>query len=359
MAEALEETGALARQAVERYHETGTVLCLDFPEGGQFGVDWRSYRTGKGFLGIKGLTRGMHFAVYGLHPDGVDMRGFFFHVEPGSVVVRRWDAGEEEFVREGADVEAGLTSAVHRLDFDGRLGPYEPSTEWRSLATHIDTSALEAVGLKVGVSITPEPSTGGGPADGAVVHPTFPALRRSAGSAPRRGPAVEVTRYHFDGTQRLDGLLDADLADIHRDRARREACLLGTMQIAYLVFLHLHSFSSLEYWKEIVALLCSCDAALEEEARQPFFATFVRVLRAQLKVLPADLFADDLLRDNFLAQALRGLHELTRDPCSVGPSLRAALGELWALLSDRFEFDPSSPPDDDTAPVVVVAPDSL
>eukprot|EP00967_Tisochrysis_lutea_P104306 scaffold158244_cov28-Tisochrysis_lutea.AAC.1 len=48
-----------------------------------------------------------------------------------------------------------------------------------------------------------------------------------------------------------------------------EASLLGELQLAFLLFLRLSCLRSLEAWKQLIHLLCSCDVALGEFSPQP------------------------------------------------------------------------------------------
>ncbi|KAJ1623715.1 A1 cistron-splicing factor [Pavlovales sp. CCMP2436] len=355
---------------------TASLVCFDVPVGAAFGVDWSVHTVGPAFLGMKLIPPGLHLAVYGseLHP-----LGFFFHAAPADVLVYRWDAQAECLVREGDEAQRERVAAsVHRLELDSRLGPYDAADKraeapggtwalWSRLASHIDELVLERAQVPLGTTIMPsdvstdDPAPASGPAPVADAQQlkcaSFTSIRKTRPARLRAQDEAyspkEVTAFNFDGSARLDELLGSAYA-APRGPAPGEPwrALLGELQLAYLLLLLVHSHGALIFWKEAVALLCTCERALTEPRHEALFGAFLRLLHEQLEHLPADLFVDELSCQNFLGPALSGLNELLE---GAPASLQHAAQPLWALLMKRFGLDASAIAeiDEEDQPVVV------
>lgn len=377
--------------ADEPYARSGTLVCLGLPARAQFGVDWCVYTVGEAFMGMKLIPPGVHLALFAPADDAAAITtGFFFAVRPGEVVVCRWDASTEDVVpvADGSE-RASVDSAVRRLELDARLGPYDTAHAgtWAELSDLIDADVLERATIPLGTRIVPgavDDETGAvrAPEPGAVVAhhagaprtPVFVRVRtaRPARVGARASPA-EVTRFQFDRSERLRELLRTEFgsparapADTAPDAAAEadgalraaHARLLGELQLSFVLCLQLHSLSALEQWKALVALLCACDEALDEPRERALFSRFVRVLGAQLRHLPPDLFTDALSARNFLGPSLAGLHELLEARAGLPAGLRGAAARLWETVRERFGVDVGAGRDDidpDDAPVVVDA----
>lgn len=68
---------------------TGTLLCLDVPEGIDFGMDTYSWKTGPRFKGVKMIPTGTHFVYHSIgdpHGSAFSARvGFWITLVPGQV----------------------------------------------------------------------------------------------------------------------------------------------------------------------------------------------------------------------------------------------------------------------------------
>jgi len=134
--------------------------------------------------------------------------------------------------------------------------------------------------------------------------------------------------------------------------------------MAFILFLTAASFDALEFWKQAVALMCTCgkgfysppDASGEHsvEVHLEMMSEFIRVLRRQLEHVPADFFRDELAKANFLGPSLAALLQLgemavadlaTQGRQDAQGRLKAnvalferRLRRLKALLAQRFEL---------------------
>jgi A1 cistron-splicing factor AAR2 len=49
---------------VEEVQRLATILCLDVPQGTEFGVDFHQWNVGPKFKGVKMIPPGIHFVYY-------------------------------------------------------------------------------------------------------------------------------------------------------------------------------------------------------------------------------------------------------------------------------------------------------
>jgi hypothetical protein len=73
----------------ETFAQCGTLLCLDVPEGVQFGLDGHLWTVGPRFKGIKLIPPGSHFICHAMgdkHGSAFTPRvGFWLYFSPGEV----------------------------------------------------------------------------------------------------------------------------------------------------------------------------------------------------------------------------------------------------------------------------------
>lgn len=115
--------------------------------------------------------------------------------------------------------------------------------------------------------------------------------------------------------------------------------LLGELQLAFVLFFHLSSLGALHQWKHMMWLLCSCESS-------PFvypqlYASFLRVLSAQLQQIPRDFFTEDLSEENFIISSVVSLFEILQVEDHEKPDRDVM---KWAervkrLLKSRFDVD--------------------
>jgi A1 cistron-splicing factor AAR2 len=84
--------------------------------------------------------------------------------------------------------------------------------------------------------------------------------------------------------------------------------LLGELQLAFVLFLLLSSLSAFKQWQQLTAALCRCETVAESDAG--FYKSYIRVLHAQLKLVPEDFFAIELSKENFLVSSLSAMFQV-------------------------------------------------
>uniref|UniRef100_M4BIW4 AAR2 protein n=1 Tax=Hyaloperonospora arabidopsidis (strain Emoy2) TaxID=559515 RepID=M4BIW4_HYAAE len=335
----------------------GFLVCLNVPEATEFGVDYEVFRTGSKFQGVKFLPLGIHFVLFRSREQEHGIRqGFFIHIERhAQVVVREWSFEKEELgpPRPGVNVE-NIERAVLSFQLDSCLGPYPKQhlKTWQRLSNFISPSVLKHCGVSFGGILLPgdavEDTSTTSPTQENVI-PYFPDLPRTVRFTSLRKTRPDLvaaarTTYHLDRSERLEELIEEQYGGDWKS-------LLGELQLSFLLFLQLSSLAAFEQWKELVALLSSCERALS--AHLPLFVAFVRLFQTQLKQIPEDFFQDETTRRNFLSPCLVSLLELIDDD-EAPEQLRQKARQLRQLLAQRFHWDFSAELEtDEFAPVVV------
>ena len=367
-------------EALRRVKLGCSVLCVGVPQGTTFGVDATLWTVaGAAHTGVKMVPAGLHLLVHsvghGFHA------GQFVELTPSTVLVRSWDPALEDFRADGF-ASSGMSEAEHaryvhgvrNFDFDRQLGAYsdENANAWLRLASCINVAVLAQCGLRAGDWIEPAAAETVAPdaAAAASVVTSSDATaefgaRRAAASAGRRSGsprftqltldadaiasvlesgAVTLTTYHFDGTTRLRWLLRHRFAGDWRR-------LIGELQLAFVLFMYLHSLPAFEQWKALVALLCSCEAAFShpglvapdssEGGGAELFRAAVTALKRQLELVPIDFMdtSDTLAHGNFIGHALGNLFELALDDevRDANPRFFRSVGKLKGFAQRHFQ----------------------
>eukprot|EP01116_Phalansterium_solitarium_P010923 TRINITY_DN26519_c0_g1_i1.p1 TRINITY_DN26519_c0_g1~~TRINITY_DN26519_c0_g1_i1.p1 ORF type:complete len:307 (+),score=74.75 TRINITY_DN26519_c0_g1_i1:126-1046(+) len=298
-------------EAEDAYSRNGSILCLDVPEGTEFGIDYQVWEVGPKFKGVKLMPPGIHFCYYSgrgkLSPSGAPRIGFFVDVHPGEVFVRRWSPATEDFLElsemDKAEVERFI-EGVRKFEFDQFLGPYPTQTlqQWTKLSNFITPlvlEVLEPVGKKISSvydKIDPKEAPFLPPdlnAESNAKHrPFFSDVGRGA---PKGLTPQEVTRFHLDKSSLIDRV-----SERYKGDARG---LLGELQFAFVCFVMGQSFDAFEQWKQLVRCFTGCDDKLETQP--DLFVDFMGVLQAQLENAPEDFFDDLVTENNFLGSLLQ------------------------------------------------------
>jgi len=346
--------------------ESGIVLCLGCPEGVLFGIDYNAWTVGPKFMGVKLIPPGLHYIYSSPGGDdiGVSRSGFFAHIKPRTVVVRRWDQEAEELVvLDSEDEVLRFTDGALGFDFDGNLGPYPPekASQWNELTRHCHEKLVQKVEPVGGVLRSKRQEYTEGPSDG-VPEPLEPFEAARSGlfftqlpraRVPKGASPEEVTRLHHDRSPQLDELIEKELKHVELD-------LLGELQMAFIAFLLGQNFDAYEQWRGLLSLLCSCEDAVTK--RPELFTELLRVLFAQIQQSPDDLFEDEMLKGNFLGKCAVDLVEVCSGE-SVPAKLQQRSAKLGELLRRRFGISPEDAAllgeavlGDEDAPVIVELP---
>lgn len=130
--------------------------------------------------------------------------------------------------------------------------------------------------------------------------------------------------------------------------------IIGELQFAFICFLIGLSLESFEQWKQLVSLLCSCDAAVKRRAS--LYQEFIEALAVQLEEIPEDFLVDIVSSNNIIYQSLRDLFRTIHDSDRVDGRLQSKAERFKERLTEKFLWDFSGldKDDDDDAPVVVI-----
>ena len=132
----------------------------------------------------------------------------------------------------------------------------------------------------------------------------------------------------------LDHVLTVYFDNIQED-------LLGDLQLAYVLFQHIHCFSSMEHWRDLVAMLCNTERQGVTD-KMDLFTSFLKIFSVQIVTMERDFFDDaELSSGSFLLPSLKqlvstlsGVQVLSEEDNHKDFSL--ALVNFRNLLNDRF-----------------------
>ena len=132
-------------QALDLTQRGAMIVCIDVPEGHEFGLDLRTYGVGPRFRGMKMIPPGTHLLVSGTE---MDHQGVFLKLEAGEVAVFRWDPNTEMLALAKQSEQESCTAAARRLELDSQLGPYplNTSAEWQALSQLVSADVLARAG---------------------------------------------------------------------------------------------------------------------------------------------------------------------------------------------------------------------
>jgi A1 cistron-splicing factor AAR2 len=122
-----------------------------------------------------------------------------------------------------------------------------------------------------------------------------------------------TTVNHGTPLQALKLLLDSVGNDYNQ--------VLGELQYSFVCFLIGHVYDAFDQWKQLVALLCTCDAALRQHPT--LFHELIGVLHFQLRETPEDFFVDIVSRDNFLTHTLQSFFTFCDAASIPNPNLNS------------------------------------
>ena len=275
-----EEEEMSAEEAARLYSEGGFYIVKDLPVGTEFGCDMKSYNTGLltyfkfdvilhlfdsglKFLGLKMIPKGCHFLYYssvGKDSDVSPRRGFFINIEPGEVIVHRFDPKTEDIVD---DVSADEVERfrLNLRNIDGQLGvyPFGSWSKWVSLSSRLNMDLIQKYKVK---------SDAG---DNSLFDVTynFTAVRKQ--KYPDGANAAEISLHCLDSSFQLDTWL--------RHHESSDAVLVE-LQLAFIVFLVGQQYESFNQWKLVVDMMCGCGESLDKYPK--LFISFLNDLHFQV-----------------------------------------------------------------------------
>lgn len=382
------------------FREGATMVCIDVPEGTEFGFDYSSWTTGPLFKGVKMIPPGIHFVYYSARNKQTDevgpRTGTFINFEQKSVVVRKWNPIAEELTEDGISADDVQRIQDNLKDLDRFLGPYpyEGYKKWVSLSNFITPELLDKLQpqSKRICSVTDLVSE--------VSNTQSRKLRKTSGSTktsedqdetnvskekdlqdnkeenaeptslkdaesrlpymkvreeskiqfskipkqkypPGCSPA-EMTKYSIDSSYALESILCSNYKD-------NEAKILGEIQFAFICFLIGQVLDAFEQWKNLVHVMCTSEEALQNHAS--LFLNFISVIHYHIQETPEDFFVDILSANNFLTSTLQEFFSNLENMSSDSDLKKRGL-KFRDYLTQKFKWDFTSEPDD-YAPTVV------
>lgn len=274
---------------------TTAILLTGTSPGMEVGVDGYSWKIGPRFGGVRVEFGELHLLVVAPSQQNSNMEGLgrqgIWLYSNDTALAKAWSAKDECVVR--PELPPGSIDAMRLAAASGTipgLGTLPPShvETWRRLSRHITQFTVERCGMRLdepfSCSESEEPS-----------WTRIPDVDKTG-----LDPSC-VTRAHMDGSERTRKMAKTYCEDDLEE-------ILGELELAFVLFLAMGSLSGLDRWRRLVALLCSCDDLMKEEAK--YFEELSESLREQLLMAPPDFFRDPIGRaEDALRPALANLFE--------------------------------------------------
>lgn len=353
------------------FHQGAVLFITGVPKRTEFGIDLCSYVVDENFRGIKMIPPGPHYvwcAAAGPYGDTAPRVGFTYFFQEQEIVVREWDAGNEELrERQIADVELEKKRLKDNLEMlDKFLAPYDFRyyEDWRKLTDTITKECVERCRPALGtirttvelLSCTDEERPRG---PLATAHPAMaaklvndesdllPQLKPVEGTAPRftavpdrvpkQSTPAEISKHSLDCIQACDDLLK---------NFEQPQDLIQEIQISFVFFLVGYSVESLSFWRKTLALLSHSEEAVIKY--RLLYMKYSEVLVHQLPHLPEELM--DPSERNTVYKDVRCLL-VNLSHCGLHKSADFLMKKLKTAMNWCFEGLLDEDPDD--LPVIV------
>ncbi|KAK1801985.1 hypothetical protein P4O66_022218 [Electrophorus voltai] len=373
--------------ALGLFEEGAILILLGVPEGTELGIDYKIWQVGPRFRGVKMIPPGIHFlhcSAANIKSSGGEIgprKGLFLCLKPREIVLAHWDATEEDLdfsasqtPDEVSRVKAGLP------ELDPYLGPYPYDTlrKWVSLTDKLQpevVSALQPLSGRVCAfsDVVPElqlPYTKDRleqnlPRNDVQCQSMREGLERLPRMKPRDG--TELRFSHIPRQMFPAGATPAQITQCSLDLSYTLNCLLekhhkeqplnvlGELQFAFVCFLIGNVYEAFEHWKELLAVLCRSEEAMQE--RKDLYLGLISVLYHQLGEIPPDFFVDIVSQNNFLTSTLQDFFQFACGP-GVDSTLRKKAEKFKVHLTKKFRWD-FDVDLEECAPVVVELPEGV
>ncbi|XP_023292242.2 protein AAR2 homolog [Lucilia cuprina] len=298
--------------AKKLFNQGAVLFITGVPKGTEFGIDLCSYVIGDNFRGVKMIPPGPHYvwcAATGPYGDVAPRVGFTHFFEEQELLVREWDANNEELRdRQIAEPELEKRRLKENLKMlDSYLAPYDfrYCGEWRKLTDTITKQcvarcrpALGTIRTNVELLSCPDAERPRGPL--TETHPSMsaklvndendllPQLKPVDGTAPRftlvperipkNSTPAEISKHSLDCIQACNNLLS---------NFNPTQDLIQEIQLSFVFFMVGYSVESLAYWRKVLALLSHSEEAVSKY--RLLYMKYSEVLVHQLPHLPEEL----------------------------------------------------------------------
>ena len=215
------------------------------------------------FLGLKMLPAGVHYVHYstvGSNNDVSPRRGFFISVDPGEVIVHRFDVEREEIVNDVTEEEVERFKS-NLKNIDSHLGayPHKLWSKWVSLSNRISPTSLDKY-----QQFESSEST-----FAKYDFTEVPKQKYPDGSS-----ASEISLHNLDSSHQLQVFLQGE-------ESVEE--VLVQLQMAFILFLVGQDYESFNQWKVVVDMMCGCGNALVKYPN--LFKRFINDLHFQVLII--------------------------------------------------------------------------
>ena len=209
------------------------------------------------------IPKGCHFMYYssvGKDSDVSPRRGFFINIEPGDVIVHRFDPKTEDIV-DDVTAEEVERFRINLKNIDGQLGayPFASWSKWVSLSNRLNIDLIKKYKTRID----------GGENSLLDVTYNFTEVRKQ--KYPDGASAAEISRHCLDSSFQLDTWL--------RQHDTIEAVLVE-LQLSFILFLIGQDYESFNQWKLVVDMMCGCGESLVKYPQ--LFISFLNDLHFQV-----------------------------------------------------------------------------
>ncbi len=380
-----------------RRNDDLVIGLLDFPKGGTFGLDGQSIvlKT-EDFLGVSNLPSDAFHLVTCKNGHGASLGdrnnsntidtavkvGFLvFGDESGNHLVRRYDPRTEEVASEERwpvdeitkrnlvqQIQDGKLPVSRVIPYDKIIGggsSLSSQEVWREQTRYIRNNLLKDIRqLSSGDKIVPgcydpenetkhngsSPNTAEEHNDGkSLVYPPIPVVDPGLSLAKHKHHGTnrflstltpqERTRIFLSSSTEDFVWLDAVLKDYYQGSWE---ALLGDLQLSYVLFLYLGCYSSLEHWKDLLAMISLAIEGIGKNGRarpahkhEVLYRSLLRLLPYQLSSMNDPEFLEDIGEGggNFLLPTLERLKKYYQTKIHTGSNTTLLDGEEEDLLS--------------------------
>lgn len=291
-----------------------------------------------------------------------------------STFVRRFDPLTEEIgpaqVEEAVAANLCYEIAAGRLE-QQRAVSYQQFTSktkadtWNNLTKFVSQRLLRRRGIENGDKLVPgsysnddeadpkaansihKATTTAAIIDGtSIIYPPIPVLNQSLLTRHTKHAGTKLFLKELAPTTRTAFFIDTSPASLvlkHLltiEYGNQFECLLGDLQLSYVLFLNLHCYTSFIHWRDLVAMLSAVDDEGMVDQIELYEFLF-SVMVAQVASMEEEFFDDDVFSgDNFLVPALRQLtataSKVVAKSIKIHSTFTVALSRLGNVLHDKF-----------------------
>jgi A1 cistron-splicing factor AAR2 len=306
------------------FQKHGVLIVQNCPVGLEFGIDINSYESGPNFQGISMIPEGLHLIYFGTINSPRD--GILFSINPScKLLFKIWDDENHTFV-DGLSTLTdegvlNLRKTILSGQFNEKLAPY-PLAQlhvWRNLSLCIDGDLLQRCNLSLNTTFTIQENIELTPKEQKLLG------KLSFGSTqdnPLHLPVPQLTSFQEIESKYIENhfyelsLHPNKLNEMKLDKSYLINHLLqtnslqiswffGELQLSFLLFLFLISFSSLNAWKYLLALLVNSENYWKTNKKH--FKQLLQIFFYQLKFLSHDFLENEISKETFLLPVLSSL----------------------------------------------------